>query len=154
MKSYQQLQEDIDQRRAALAQKAKERTSDYTDDSRKEMDRNRQSSSSSGSDNNVSAGQGSTLKDKLGDAINKDIARAARGIRKAPGKIAKSLSKEKGEVQKKNEVKRAPFKPKRASVGVPFQPKTSAAEDPLKKAAPNVKEPTNLLENLLFLKRM
>ncbi len=106
MKSYQQLQEDIDQRRAALAQKAKERTDNFTDDSRREMDRNRQSSSSSGSDNNVSAGQGSTLKDKLGDAINKDISRAARGIRKAPGKIAKRLSKEKEPAKKK------PFVPK------------------------------------------
>ena len=109
MKSYQQLQEDIDQRRAALAQKAKERTSDYTDDSRKEMDRNREtasSSSSSSDDDNVSAGQGSSLKDKLGDAINKDVARAARGIRRAPGKIAKRLSKE------KEPAKKEPFVPK------------------------------------------
>ena len=130
MKSYHQLQEDIEQRRAALAQRAKERTDRFTDDSRREVERDRQSSSSSGSDDNVSAGQGSTLKDKLGDAINKDISRAARGIRKAPGKIAKSLSKEKGEVakkpeHKKNEVNKAPFKPKKASKGVPFQPKKS-----------------------------
>jgi len=47
MKSYQQLQEDIEQRRAAAAKSAKERTDNFTDDSRKEMDRNRQSSSSS-----------------------------------------------------------------------------------------------------------
>ncbi len=108
MKSYQQLQEDIDQRRASLAKRAKERTSDYTDDSRKEMDRNREtaSSSSSSDDDNVSAGQGSSLKDKLGDAINKDVARAARSITRAPGKIAKRLSKE------KEPAKKEPFVPK------------------------------------------
>ena len=136
MKSYNQMSEDIESRRAQAASRAADRASSFKKRSRDEMDRNRGSSSSS----SASSKSGS-FSQELGQALNKDVKRAAKGIMSAPGKAVRAAierrkkakaekaaaAKSKAVADKRNEVNRAPFKPKRASKGVPFQPKKSDA---------------------------
>ena len=134
MKSYNEMSEDIESRRAEVASRQRDRAASFKQRSRDEMDRNRGSSSSS-SDSGSSR---ETFGQKLGRDLNKDVSRAAKGIMSAPGKAVRaaierrkkakaekeSAAKSKAAAGKKNEVNRAPFKPKRASKGVPFRPKS------------------------------
>ena len=138
MKSYNQMSEDIESRRSQAASRAADRASSFKQRSRDEMDRNRGSSSSS------SASSKSGFAQELGQALNKDVSKAAKGIMSAPGKAVRAAlerrkkakaekeaaAKSKAAADKKNEVNRAPFKPKKASKGVPFQPKTSGDKKP------------------------
>ena len=132
MKSYNQMSEDIESRRSQAASRAADRASSFKQRSRDEMDRNRGSSSSS------SASSKSGFAQELGQALNKDVSKAAKGIMSAPGKAVRAAIERRKKAKaekasaagKKNEVKRAPFKPKRASKGVPFQPKTSGDKKP------------------------
>ena len=133
MKTYNQMSEDIESRRAELASRQRDRAASFKQRSRDEMDRNRGSSSSSSSSSKSGFAQ------ELGQAFNKDVSRVAKGIMSAPGKAVRAAierrkkakaekeaaAKSKAAADKKNEVNRAPFKPKRASKGVPFQPKKS-----------------------------
>ena len=138
MKTYNQMSEDIESRRAELASRQRDRASSFKQRSRDEMDRRKGSSSSSSSG---SSGESSGFVKSLGQALNKDVKRAAKGIMSAPGKAVRAAierrkkakaekaaaAKSKAVADKRNEVNRAPFKPKRASKGVPFQPKKSDA---------------------------
>ena len=135
MKTYNQMSEDIESRRAELASRQRDRAASFKQRSRDEMDRRRGSSSSG------SSGESGGFVKSLGRAVNKDISRAAKAVVDAPGKAVRgaierrkkakaekeAAAKSKAAADKKNEVNRAPFKPKRASKGVPFQPKKSDA---------------------------
>ena len=139
MKTYNQMSEDIESRRAELASRQRDRAASFKQRSRDEMDR-RRGSSSSGSSSGSSGESGGFVK-SLGRAVNKDISRAAKAVVDAPGKAVRgaierrkkakaekeAAAESKAAADKKNEVNRAPFKPKRASKGVPFQPKKSDA---------------------------
>ena len=100
MKSYNQMSEDIESRRAQAKSTGADRASSFKSRSKAEMERNRGSSSTSGSKES-----GDNISKQLGRSFNKDVSRAARE-------------------KERNQSTRAPFKPKRASKGVPFRPKS------------------------------
>ena len=136
MKTYNQMSEDLESRRAEVDSRQRDRAASFKQRSRDEMDRKGGGASTT---SGKSSEGGSAFGDELKSAANKDVSKVAKGIMSAPGKAVRAAierrkkakaekeaaAKSKASAGKKNEVNRAPFKPKRASKGVTFQPKKS-----------------------------
>ena len=123
MKTYKELQEDLESRRAEASKQSASRTSGFTSRSRKEMKDNRGGSTPSSS--------GGNPEPKLAPLFRQTTKEISKGIvKKLLGKGKKKKNKNKEEP--KSTVKsREPFKPKTgAAAGVPFKPKTKKVEKP------------------------
>ena len=141
MKTYKELQEDLESRRAAADKESASRTSGFTSRSRKEMKDNRGGSTPSSS--------GGNPEPKLAPLFRQTTKEISKGIvKKLLGKGKKKKNKNKEEPKSKvkprepfkpkTKVKpREPFKPKTgAAAGVPFKPKTKKVENPEQKRLP------------------
>jgi hypothetical protein len=126
MKTYKELQEDLESRRAEAGKQSASRTSGFTSRSRKEMKDNRGGSTPSSS--------GGNPEPKLAPLFRQTTKEISKGIvKKLLGKGKKKKNKNKEEPKSKTKP-REPFKPKTgAAAGVPFKPKTKKVEKPEQK---------------------
>ncbi len=122
MKTYKELQEDLESRRAEASKQSASRTSGFTGRSRKEMKDNRGESTPSSS--------GGNPEPKLAPLFRQTTKEISKGIVKKL--LGKGKKKNKNKEEPKSTVKsREPFKPKTgAAAGVPFKPKTKKVEKP------------------------
>ena len=140
MKTYKELQEDLESRRAEASKQSASRTSGFTGRSRKEMKDNRGGSTPSSS--------GGNPEPKLAPLFRQTTKEISKGIVK--NLLGKGKKKNKNKEEPKSKVKprepfkpktkvkpREPFKPKTgAAAGVPFKPKTKKVENPEQKRLP------------------
>ena len=140
MKTYKELQEDLESRRAEASKQSASRTSGFTSRSRKEMKDNRGGSTPSSSGGNPEPKLAPLFRQTTKE-ISKSIVKNLLGKGKKKNKNKeepKSKVKPREPFKPKTKVKpREPFKPKTgAAAGVPFKPKTKKVENPEQKRLP------------------
>ena len=140
MKTYKELQEDLESRRAEASKQSASRTSGFTGRSRKEMKDNRGGSTPSSSGGNPEPKLAPLFRQTTKE-ISKSIVKNLLGKGKKKNKNKeepKSKVKPREPFKPKTKVKpREPFKPKTgAAAGVPFKPKTKKVENPEQKRLP------------------
>jgi len=153
MKTYKELQEDLESRRAEASKQSASRTSGFTGRSRKEMKDNRGESTPSSSGGNPEPKLAPLFRQttkEISKSIVKNLLGKGKKKKNKNKEEPKSKVKPREPFKPKTKVKprepfkpktkvkpREPFKPKTgAAAGVPFKPKTKKVENPEQKRLP------------------
>ena len=141
MKTYKELQEDLESRRAEASKQSASRTSGFTSRSRKEMKDNRGESTPSSSGGNPEPKLAPLFRQttkEISKSIVKNLLGKGKKKKNKNKEEPKSKVKPREPFKPKTKVKpREPFKPKTgAAAGVPFKPKTKKVENPEQKRLP------------------
>jgi len=141
MKTYKELQEDLESRRAEASKQSASRTSGFTSRSRKEMKDNRGGSTPSSSGGNPEPKLAPLFRQttkEISKSIVKNLLGKGKKKKNKNKEEPKSKVKPREPFKPKTKVKpREPFKPKtKVKPREPFKPKTKKVENPEQKRLP------------------